>query len=51
MISAILSCFDKVPDFDLDATQLKRIILHALETLHGQVANCIIYPSCDDMTV
>lgn len=29
--------FEGVPDFVLDKRQLKAIILHALQTVHGQV--------------
>lgn len=36
-ISAMFSSFEQVPEFSLDATQLKAIILHALQSLHGQV--------------
>ena len=29
--------FEQPPDFSLDGTQLKAIVLHALQSLHGQV--------------
>ena len=37
MYLLLLSSFEQVPEFSLDATQLKAIILHALQSLHGQV--------------
>lgn len=42
MCSLLISSFQKPPeDFTIDKTQLKAIIVHALQVLHGQVCTPI----------